>query len=115
MNTAELMFIWVKEEFKDLHPTYSLVKSSAINRKVFSKSDLDDEQTAIIMIMVKGSTITLYINNLDVVALVSVLGRKKIVGKIDEVHLVNPKSLIDLKKTISSTVDLLRRNKVGQV
>lgn len=116
MKAADLMCLWAKAEFPELRPSCNNIKTESIkHRKIFSKTNLEDNTTTVIMILVGVSCIVVYINDLDVVTIVnSPNGKKgKLYGKIDEGHLTNPESMVKLKKTILSTVDILKRSKSG--
>lgn len=117
MKAADLMCLWAKEEFPELKPSCNTIKTESVKwRKIFSKQNLDDNVTTVIMILIGVSPIVIYINDLDVVTMVNTPhGQKgKIYGKINETHLTNPESLVDLKKTIVSTVSLLKRSEKGK-
>ena len=113
MTISELMRRWVNEEFSEFRPTCSVIKTSEIkSKKLFTKYNLEESNTTVMMILVGPSTITMYINNLDVVLYVNTPYGKKdkhLHGRIDEVQLIDPQSMVSLKKTIISTVDMLRR------
>ena len=115
MKASDLVCLWVKQEFSDYKFSCSNIKTTSIKHKqFFSKSDLEDTITTVVMILVNGSSVVIYINGLDVATFVYTKSKKSmIIGRINETNLVNPESMVKLKEIIVSTVTLLKRSKNG--